>query len=473
MNNRREPWPHQQEIVELARYTNIFLADDTGAGKTISAIEAAHLMWTTNAGTRRLSAGVQPTLPSPILIICVKSAKLQWLAEIIKQYPGEPVWMANKGDKQLFQDARRKNVWIIAHYHVFHDIDLYHYVNRQLFACIVVDEAHRIKGHTTAWAKRIRNLKARRKIAATATPQEHSVADMYNILHFLDPSRWTSYWKFVEKYCLTEDSMFSDNPTVIGTNPATFPELAKRLAPFYRRRMKSDVRDDMPDLIEESVPILMEPAQEKLYKAIEESDDIVLFDPETMSDELILANKLSLLIRLWQAATFPKTVPGSKVEKSAKLLWLDDYISDNPTENLLIFTWFRDTAIHIAEKYSTLPAFVGGHKNRLPTPDDRIVVGTIGSMGESLDLPWISTAIFMNRSRSTIQMKQAKDRIYRMTITETKFVKYLEAYHTNGTQTIDHMIEKSLRNKWTDAQFVTETIKSIQSHQPANGSTDY
>ena len=82
---RREPWPHQQEIVELSRQTNVFLADDTGTGKTISCIESAH---------EQLIAPRQ--LPAPVLVVCVKSVKLQRLAEIVKQYPGEPVYLANK-----------------------------------------------------------------------------------------------------------------------------------------------------------------------------------------------------------------------------------------------------------------------------------------------------------------------------------------------------------------------------------------
>lgn len=459
--HRREPWPHQQDIVELSRHTNVFLADDTGAGKTISCIEALHAQWQVDAGAGN-NGPVQRQLPAPNLIICVKSAKLQWLGEIIKQYPGEPVYLVNRGDKEVFMKLRRKRCWIIAHFHVFHDVELYKYVYRQVFNGIVVDEAHRIKAYNTEWAKRIRNLKGRRKIAATATPQEKSAADLYNILHFLKPQDYKAYWPFVERYCLTEDSMFSDNPTILGTNTRTFPELAERMAPFYRRRMKTEIRDDMPPLVEQSVPILMEPGQQKLYELIESSDDILVEDEELLSDQLFLTNKLSLIVRLWQSATYPATVPGSKVKKSGKLVWLDDFILDNPTENIIIFTWFRDTAAYIAEKYSNMPPYMGGHDNRLPTPDDRIVVGTIGSMGESLDFPWIDTAIFMNRSRSNIQMKQAKDRIYRINIDNAKRAIYLEAYKQDGSQTIDHVIEKSLRHKWDDATFVMEAIRSIQ-----------
>jgi SNF2 family DNA or RNA helicase len=430
----------------------VFLADDTGAGKTLSSIEAARQQWYDQG----------PVLPAPILVFCVKTAKLQWLASIISQHPGDPVWLVNKGDKEVFQKLRRKKVWIIAHFHVMHDSKLWQYITRQVFAAMIVDEAHRIKSHKAVWAIRIRNLKARRKIAATATPQEKSAADMYNILRFLQPGKYPSYWGFVEQYCLTEDNYFSDNPNILGTDPDTFPELAAEIAPFYRRRMKTDVRSDMPEMIEESVPVAMTVPQAKFYNFLEKSDDLVVWDEEYLSDPLIVANKLALLIRLWQSATFPKSVPGSKVSQSGKLLWLDDWLKDNPDESVIIFTWFRDTAAHIARKYSQLPPYMGGHSNPLPTENDQVIVGTIGSMGESLDLPWISTAIFMNRSRSTIQMKQAKDRIYRMTITEAKRAMYLESRKPSGAETIDQVIYKSLLAKHTDAEFVAAAIEHIQ-----------
>jgi hypothetical protein len=49
--------------------------------------------------------------------------------------------------------------------------------------------------------------------------------------------------------------------------------------------------------------------QAKFYNFLEKSDDLVVWDEEYLSDPLIVANKLALLIRLWQSATFPKSVP--------------------------------------------------------------------------------------------------------------------------------------------------------------------
>ena len=456
MINRKEPWPHQQEVIELAETTNVFLADDTGTGKTISSIEAARLQWQDGS-----------VLPAPILVFCVKSAKLQWLSVIKQQYPGDDVYLMNKGDKDKFQRLRRKKVWLIAHFHVMHDDDLWKYIYRQVFAAMVIDEAHRIKGHQTEWAIRIRNLKARRKIAATATPQEKSAADMYNILRFLTPHLFRSYWEFVSQYCLTTPNHFApDSPNIQGTNPETFPQLAEIMAPFYYRRMKSDVRDDMPELIEEVVPVEMTSAQARFYQALEDSDDILVWEEWMLENPLLITNQLALLIRLWQAATFPGAVPGSKVKSSGKLLWVDDWLRDNPNERVILFTWFRDTAIYLADKYSDMPPYMGGHDNPPPTPDNRVVVGTIASMGESLDLPWVDTSIFLSRSRSTIQMKQAKDRMYRMTIESGKRAIYLESVKPGGGETIDHIIAKSLAHKWTDAEFVAATLKSIRSGEP-------
>jgi len=454
MLERKEPWPHQQEIVDLAKHTNVFLADDTGAGKTISSIEAIRYQWNDDHVAVR---------PAPILVICIKPAILQWVATIIQQYPGDPVHILRKGDKAKFMELRRTKCWIVTHFHTFHDTLLYQYVLRQVFAGMIIDEAHRIKAYNTLWAVRIRNLKARRKIAATATPQDKSVADMFNVLQFLRGKKeYPSYWMFVERYCYAEDNPFSENPTVLGTNPSMMPELAEKMAPFYRRRMKADIRDDMPPLIEENVPVMMEKPQERFYELLERSDDILVWNDEMMSDPLIIANKLALIIRLWQAATFPSAVPGSRVKRSGKMIWLEEFISDNPKEKLIIFTYFRPTAIYLAEKFSKLPPYMGGHDNPLPTPDDQVIVGTIGSMGESLDLPWIDTAIFVNRSRSTIQMKQAKDRNYRMNIENPKRAIYLESYKQSGATTIDKVIRESLEKKWSDSEFVAAAIKELQ-----------
>lgn len=451
---RKEPWPHQEEIIELARHSNVFLADDTGTGKTISCIESIRYQWSDDHAA---------VLPAPILVICIKPAVLQWVSTIIQQYPGDPVHILRKGDKAQFQKLRRTECWIVTHFHTFHDKILYQYVLRQVFAGIVIDEAHRIKDYKTLWAVRIRNLKARRKIAATATDREKSVADMFNILQFLRGKKeYPSYWEFVERYCITTENYFSDNPDIMGTNPQMMPEFAERIAPFYRRRMKDDVRDDMPPLIEENVPVMMEKPQERFYETLERSDDILVWDDSMLDEPLIIANKLSLLIRLWQAATFPETVPGSRVKKSGKIIWVEEFINDNPKEKLIIFTYFRDTAKYLAKKFSNLPPYMGGHDNPLPTPDDQIVVGTIGSMGESLDLPWIDTAIFVNRSRSTIQMKQAKDRIYRMNIDNAKRAIYLESYKQSGAPTIDKVIREGLEKKWSDSEFVAAAIRELQ-----------
>jgi len=85
---------------------------------------------------------------------------------------------------------------------------------------IVLDEAHMIKNRKAKRAQALIGIKptraqrqkgveeaapipARRKLILTGTPIENRPDELWALLHFLDPVKWRSYWKFTSKYCGT------------------------------------------------------------------------------------------------------------------------------------------------------------------------------------------------------------------------------------------------------------------------------
>lgn len=78
-----------------------------------------------------------------------------------------------------------------------------------------------------------------------------------------------------------------------------------------------------------------------------------------------------------------------------------------------------------------------------------MLFGTIAAMGEGLDLPHISTAIFLDVEWSSILMTQAVDRIYRINITEAKHIIYLRAVNT-----VDNLLLDTLNQKWDMRQMI-------------------
>ena len=64
---------------------------------------------------------------------------------------------------------------------------------------IILDEAHRIKNHTTKASKVISALKAKYRIAITGTPIHNSLNDLYSLVKFLhfEPLDNFGLWKYV------------------------------------------------------------------------------------------------------------------------------------------------------------------------------------------------------------------------------------------------------------------------------------
>jgi hypothetical protein len=130
--------------------------------------------------------------------------------------------------------------------------------------------------------------------------------------------------------------------------------------------------------------------------------------------------------------------------------WVIEYVEDNPDEKIMIYSVFRATAKALAITLNA-PLVIGNQA----TPDLQrtrppLIVGTIAALGESHDLPWIDTAIFVDCEWSTTMMEQARDRMHRINITSPKHAIYL--YHED---TVDELVFEALDNKW-------ETIETVQ-----------
>ena len=64
---------------------------------------------------------------------------------------------------------------------------------------VILDEAHRIKNHSTKACKAICALKAKYRLALTGTPIHNSMTDLYSLVKFLhfDPLDDLGLWKYL------------------------------------------------------------------------------------------------------------------------------------------------------------------------------------------------------------------------------------------------------------------------------------
>lgn len=428
-----------QELPYLRAFErNLLIADDRGLGKTVTSIEAARrIMSERNA---------------PVLVIVPKTLRTQWEDEIVDQVAGYIIAYVNANTQldQPFSGSRA--FWVLTHYEAV--LKHYKQLAKTQWACIIIDEAHRIKNRKAQRSIAIKKIKTYRKIALTGTPYDKNPADIWSILNWLEPTIFKSYWNFFKAHVAYEGELGSAIKINGVQDGAKF---SRAIAPYVVRRSKQDVAPMLPQKIIQHIAVEMTPKQADLYDRIKfaAETDATLDDGST----LIMSNVLARILRLQQAAVDPRLL-GTDIN-GAKIDWLLEYIDDNPNDTLLVFTRFRDTAIRVAHLLG-VPSYVGGSKLTNFTQYPRLVA-TIDAAKEGLNLGHIWSTVFLDCHWSSIAMAQAMDRTERdLAATVPRIIMYLNAVGRLGEPTVDALVRQALENKWETIDLVNAWLKKTQ-----------
>lgn len=429
-----EPFPYQRVAIDMGIKSNLLCADACGLGKTLVGIETART--------------IQTVHPHPILVVCKKGAKLQWAYAIEEQISNASIKLLdahrNFDEQERVEAHNGSTTWYIIHFAALRKLYKKDPLARTYFSTIIVDEAHRIKNRRAQQTQGIKKLLSYRKLALTATEMERSPEDLWSILNYLKPSKYSGFHGFTARYVEYEIHPYFKWRKAVG--PKNLDKLARELHGIYIKRSKEEVRSDLPPLIEERVPIQPNPVLQTAYTTIETAGDIIVDLDER---ELIIPNVLARIMALRQLLS-----NGLNQYTSDKMEYALSYVTDNPDANIVIFSVFRNTAERIAEKLGAVLVMGNMKVPDIQALRPQILVGTIGALGESHDLPWMDVAIFVDVDWSSTAMQQAKDRIHRITITNPKLALYL--YHPG---TVDDLIFTALDKKWSDIELVQEYLK--------------
>ncbi|MBK5288946.1 MAG: hypothetical protein JJE46_10805 [Acidimicrobiia bacterium] len=216
------------------------LADDMGLGKTAM-----------------LLALIAHDHTGPTLVVAPTSVVGNWVREAERFTPslrvavhhgglrGDPIPTADQADIVLTSYGVMRRDARLGH------IDWHR---------VVLDEAQAIKNPQTATAKAARALPARHRIAATGTPVENDLDELWSIMTFANPGLLSSRKAFADQYKLTADD---------DANAARLAHLRARVAAFICRRTKAEpgIVDELPDRIVVRDDCMLTTEQVALYEA--------------------------------------------------------------------------------------------------------------------------------------------------------------------------------------------------------------
>lgn len=362
--------PHQEEGIAWAqqlwkqRYPGGLLADDMGLGKTLQVL--CFLEWYYE----------KHDLQQPSLIIAPIALLENWQAEYPKFFDRGVLDFVTLYGEEL-QKFKREAVGLGDHdIPVIEGADRFHEVRRRRgaldiqrlqstnlvlttyetvrdfqldlglipWAVVVIDEAQRIKTPGTLVTNAIKALKAGFRIALTGTPVENSLMDLWCITDFIAPGFLGSALEFNREFCKPLEYPDTD-VRALGE------EIRKRIGVHFKRRLKTDILDDLPPKTihgEEDCQQEMPPQQKARYqdalRLVQEDDSS---EPQSRDRVLQTIHRLRdicdhplLADSQWEQFPTPELI-----EQSAKLMVtiqiLDKIRSEG--EKAVLFTDRRKT----------------------------------------------------------------------------------------------------------------------------------
>ncbi|XP_013927290.1 PREDICTED: chromodomain-helicase-DNA-binding protein 3-like [Thamnophis sirtalis] len=248
-----------------AQSTDTILADEMGLGKTIQTIVFLYSLYR------------EGHTKGPFLVSAPLSTIINWEREFqmwapnfyVVTYTGDKDSRsiirenefsfednAIKGGKKAFKMKREAQV----KFHVL--LTSYELVTIDQaalasirWACLVVDEAHRLKNNQSKFFRVLNGYKIDHKLLLTGTPLQNNLEELFHLLNFLTPERFNNLEGFLEEFA---DISKEDQ----------IKKLHDLLGPHMLRRLKADVFKNMPAKTELIVRVELSPMQKKYYKYI-------------------------------------------------------------------------------------------------------------------------------------------------------------------------------------------------------------
>lgn len=389
----------------------VLLADDTGLGKTLQAIELMRAL-TLNEKSR-------------VLIVCPKPAMLTWRDEL-KKWGDVPAAIATPGASAKFwREAKTLPVVVCSYDHRMLDRTIELAFEDEWPHMVVMDEFHRARGRRSARSKKLKEILplAKYRLALTATPQYDRPRDLWSQLSLLWPRAWGTQYDFDKAYCGGMNVRGQTNKGIKRPE-----ELRARVASLMLRRTKAEVAKELPPLIRQVRWIDPTPEALRAYSAA-----AIGFGKASMHHALLATLK-------------------GKMEEAVELAV--------ESKQFLLLTWLREHAHQFARvltmEHDTPCVVITGDMSlnqrsaaiEEARAQQKGIVATIDSTSESLNLQGIaSTGIMHYLPFEPNKVVQAEGRLHRLGIVDTVVWNYLVMRDSADMLVLNTVVSKM--DQWT------------------------
>ncbi|MCX7610278.1 MAG: DEAD/DEAH box helicase [Ignavibacterium sp.] len=342
------------------------LADKMGSGKTPTSLGATELM-------RDLGY-----IKNKVLVICKKTLKTQWLKEGVLKFTNKTgiVIDGTKAQrKKQWKEAKTKDYIIINYEMLLND---YNEISQYDYDLIIVDEAHKVKSHTTKMNIALSQLAKEKQsygFILTGTPIMNRPQELYGLFRIFAPDYLGKWTDFVKNYLVvTFNGRYQEQVGIKNID-----ELQEKTQRYMLRRTEKELGIELPSLTTHNKIIEPTVHQEKLHKIVYEymaQEREKLSHTKTPQERLQIENKIQgymqMLLAISDSLELLKMSDSSMAKKLLSHLTetkntfytpkIEQLLSDvedivESDEKVVIFTSFRRMAEFTKQKLEE-----NGHK---------------------------------------------------------------------------------------------------------------
>ncbi|BHF69630.1 choline dehydrogenase 7 [Sparganum proliferum] len=280
---------------------NCILADEMGLGKTVQSI--AFLLEVFAAGVK-----------GPFLIIVPLSTVGNWQREFenwsdlnVVVYHGSGISRrmiqdyeifyrkkgSSHGGSQYRHDVYKFHALITTFEILMSDIEFFGKIH---WAVAIIDEAHRLKNKKCKLGEGLRYLELDHRVLLTGTPLQNNVEELFGLLNFLEPERFSCASTFLAEYGELKTE-------------AQVEDLKSLLKPMMLRRLKEDVEKTLAPKEETIIEVELTNLQKKYYRAIMERNFSFLCKGTTGTN---MPNLMNVMMELRKCCNHPFLIKGAE-----------------------------------------------------------------------------------------------------------------------------------------------------------------
>lgn len=423
--------PYQRVDVEfLSMRKNAAVFNEQRTGKTPTMLLAVK---------DRMNKGV---------IVCPAGLKLNWSREAFRwtNKTSTVVSGTKKRREKLYTEFRKatSGILILSYETLRADVALFDFE----YDVLIVDEAHRLRNHKTKQSKALYEIatKASSVFALTGTPAVNHPSDVYGILKLLRPTKYKSYWNFIDRYFGSTVNRFGRD--ILGLKPHMMEEFTDILNTISVQRKRNDVMKWIPPVTFRTIPLELSATQSKYY-----SDLVQTYRYDTN----VVPNEIALLTRLRQVCLDTGLITES--DSSPKGDFIKEYLSDND-ESVIIFSSFTSFLKRLHDELPESVLLTGEQSqaekqaavDKIQSGEAKVLLANIVAGGLGWTLDKADTIIFTDKSFNPIDNEQAQDRFI-PTVTGVEYGAK-QVITLTMANTLEANIEQLLESKQNIIQYV-------------------